>query len=179
MTNKDVGRVFSYHLKKQTNLKLLSLGGAGVHVQPDCWNRSSDDAPGLRHGRLGGEPGAHHLPGIHEVNMVVGKNTNPSAHKCGQLFPPPRTNSKCDKEFCAARIQPQLCPTALLGSGSVEESCAPATVQTPAGSDHILKSVSQLVGRGAVFNWVTSLWKFPSFLNFFFFFKDFKIFDLI
>lgn len=88
MTNKDVGRVFSYHLKKKNKKtpKLLSLGGAGVHVQPDCRNRSSDDAPGLRHGRLGGEPGAHHLPGIHEVNMVVGKNTNPSAHKCGQLF---------------------------------------------------------------------------------------------
>lgn len=51
--------------------RLLSPGGAGVHVQPDCGNRSSDDAPGLRHGRLGGEPGAHHLPGIHEVKVVL------------------------------------------------------------------------------------------------------------
>lgn len=76
-------------IKKKT-LNRLSLGGAGVHVQPDRWNRSSDDAPGLRHGRLGGEPGAHHLPGIHEVNTVAeGKNTNPSAQKCGRFFSPP------------------------------------------------------------------------------------------
>lgn len=60
------GSVDSFPLRSKA--RLSSLGGAGVHVQPDRGHRSSDHAPGLRHGRLGGEPGAHHLPGIHEVN---------------------------------------------------------------------------------------------------------------
>lgn len=57
-------------------LSLLTLlvstpGGAGVHVQPDCGNRSSDNAQSLRYSRMGGQLGAHHVFGIHEVNRVL------------------------------------------------------------------------------------------------------------
>lgn len=44
-------------------------GGAGVHVQPDCGNRSSDDAQSLRHSRLGGQLGSHFLFRIYEVSV--------------------------------------------------------------------------------------------------------------
>lgn len=48
---------------------LFCAGGAGVHVQPDRRNRSSDDAQSLRSCRLGGQLSAHHLFRIHEVSL--------------------------------------------------------------------------------------------------------------
>lgn len=44
-----------------------SPGGAGLHVQPDRGDRSSDDAQGLRYSWMGGQHSSHHIPRIHEV----------------------------------------------------------------------------------------------------------------
>lgn len=48
-----------------------SPGGAGVHVQPDCGDRSSDDAQSLRSSRVGGQLGPHHLFRIYEVSVAL------------------------------------------------------------------------------------------------------------
>ncbi len=54
-----------------TFITLMSCpGGAGVYVQSDCGNRSSDDAQSLRHSWLGGQHSAHLLFRIHEVCSV-------------------------------------------------------------------------------------------------------------
>lgn len=67
----------SVELFPTSNSCVRPVGGAGVHVQPDRRHRRADDAPGLRHRRLGGEPGAHQLPGIHEVWEEVRLNFAP------------------------------------------------------------------------------------------------------
>lgn len=46
---------------------MSSPGGAGLHVQSDRGDRSSDDAQGLRYGRMGGQLGSHHFSRVHEV----------------------------------------------------------------------------------------------------------------
>lgn len=46
---------------------MSSPGGAGLHVQSDCGDRSSDDAQGLRYSRMGGQLGPHHVSRVHEV----------------------------------------------------------------------------------------------------------------
>lgn len=48
-------------------LFMSSPGGAGLHVQSDRGDRSSDDAQGLRYSRMGGQLGSHHISRVHEV----------------------------------------------------------------------------------------------------------------
>lgn len=80
------------------------LGGAGVHVQPDCGNRSSDDAPSIRRRRLGGQLVAHLLPGVHEVQEVD-----------AVLGPPPYRHGNTNQELMSAYdLDPKLCSTTLL-----------------------------------------------------------------
>lgn len=79
MTHKRL--YFPSNTEKHQTL-VVHVGGAGVHVQPDRRNRRSDDAPGLRHRRLGGEPGAHQLPGIHEVKVVDAGLGTPNSTQC-------------------------------------------------------------------------------------------------
>lgn len=93
--------------KKSSN-SCVDVGGAGVHVQPDCWNWRSDDAPGLRHRWLGGELGAHRLPGIYEVNVVdvgLGKTQTLRFLSCAI---PGLTESSMQRGF-NLNFAPQLC----------------------------------------------------------------------
>lgn len=46
---------------------MCSPGGAGLHVQSDRGDRSSDDAQGLCYSWMGGQLGSHHISRVHEV----------------------------------------------------------------------------------------------------------------
>lgn len=46
---------------------MSSPGGAGLHVQSDRGDRSSDDAQGFRYSWMGGQLGSHHISRVHEV----------------------------------------------------------------------------------------------------------------
>lgn len=61
----------SLALAMPMSLFVLPVGGAGLHVQSDRGDRSSDHAPGLRYSWMGGQLGAHHLLGIHEVPSAL------------------------------------------------------------------------------------------------------------
>lgn len=55
---------------------MSSPGGAGLHVQSDRGDRSSDDAQGLRYSRMGGQLGSHHISRVHEVLQCCSAETN-------------------------------------------------------------------------------------------------------
>lgn len=65
---------------------MSSPGGAGLHVQSDRGDRSSDDAQGLRYSWMGGQPGSHHISRVHEVLQRC------STHGNSALAVKPETN---------------------------------------------------------------------------------------
>uniref|UniRef100_A0A8P4GN70 Amino acid transporter transmembrane domain-containing protein n=1 Tax=Dicentrarchus labrax TaxID=13489 RepID=A0A8P4GN70_DICLA len=60
--------VFKDKINVEIMLLVSSPGGAGVHVQSDRGNRSSDDAQSLRYSRLGGQLVTPHLLRVHELH---------------------------------------------------------------------------------------------------------------